>query len=88
MTEDEKYLLDRIKKGDEAAFKVIYNKYVPKLYYFVYEYVPFSDIVENIVQETLIVLWNKRLERKENTNFGAYLFTVAKMHRQVLKKTG
>ncbi len=78
MTENEKYLLDKIKKGDEAAFKVIYNKYVPKLYYFVYEYMPFNDIAENIVQETLMVLWNKRADLKDNTNLGAYLFTVAK----------
>ena len=40
MIEDEKYLFERISKGDEAAFKVIYNRYVPRLYYFVYEYIP------------------------------------------------
>ena len=78
MTEDEKYLLDKIRKGDEAAFKVIYNRYVPRLYYFVYEYVPFNDIVENIIQDTLLVLWDKKSKLAENTNLGAYLFTVAK----------
>ena len=39
MTEDEKSLFEKISKGDEAAFKVIYNRYVPRLYYFVYEYI-------------------------------------------------
>lgn len=78
MTGNEKYLFEKIKEGDEAAFKVIYNRYVPRLYYFVYEYVPYNDIVENIVQETMMVLWNKKSGLKDDTNLGAYLFTVAK----------
>jgi RNA polymerase sigma-70 factor (ECF subfamily) len=78
MTVNDTYLFERIRKGDEAAFKVIYNKYVPRLYYFVYEYVPLKDIVENIIQDTLMVLWDKKSELADNTNLGAYLFTVAK----------
>lgn len=78
MTENEKYVFERLRKGDEAAFKVIYNKYVPQLFYFVYEYVPYNDLVENIIQETLMVLWEKKSELADDTNLGAYLFTVAK----------
>jgi RNA polymerase sigma-70 factor (ECF subfamily) len=78
MTEDEKSLLDKIKKGDDAAFKVIYMRFVPRLYYFIYEYVPYNDLVENIIQETFMVLWDKKSKLDGNTNLGAYLFTVAK----------
>ena len=78
MTEDEKCLFENIRKGDEAAFKVIYNRYVPRLYYFVYEYVPFHDIVENVIQDTFMVPWDKKSKLADNTNLGAYLFTVAK----------
>jgi RNA polymerase sigma-70 factor (ECF subfamily) len=78
MTGNEKYLFERIRNGDEAAFKVIYNKYAPRLYYFVYEYIPLTDIVENIIQDTLMALWNKKTELADNTNLGAYLFTIAK----------
>jgi RNA polymerase sigma-70 factor (ECF subfamily) len=78
MTEDEKYLFDRIRAGDEAAFKVIYNRYIQRLYYFIREYVPFNDIVENIIQETMMVLWEKRSQLAADTNPGAWLFTVAK----------
>ena len=60
MTGDEKYLFEQLRKGDETAFKVIYKRYVPRLYYFVYEYVPLSDIAENIVQDTFMVLWDKK----------------------------
>jgi RNA polymerase sigma-70 factor, ECF subfamily len=78
MTDDEKCLFEKIRNGDEAAFKVIYKRYVPKLFYFVYEYVPFNDLVENIIQDTLMVLWNKRSTLTDGTNLGAYLYTVAK----------
>ena len=78
MTEDKKFLFEKLRSGDEAAFKVIYNRYVPRLYYFVYEYVPQNDIVENIVQDTFMVLWDKKSTLADNSNLGAYLFTVAK----------
>ncbi|MEL7588251.1 MAG: RNA polymerase sigma-70 factor [Prolixibacteraceae bacterium] len=78
MTEDEKYLFDRIRAGDEAAFKVIYNRYIQRLYYFIREYVPFNDIVENIIQETMMALWEKRSQLAADSNLGAWLFTVAK----------
>jgi RNA polymerase sigma-70 factor (ECF subfamily) len=44
----------------------------------VYEYVPYNDIVENIIQDTLMALWAKKSTLADNTNLGAYLFTVAK----------
>jgi RNA polymerase sigma-70 factor (ECF subfamily) len=78
MTESEKSLFKQLKMGDEASFKVIYNTYVPRLYYFIFEYVPFADIAENIIQDTLLTLWDKKAELTDNTNLGAYLFTVAK----------
>lgn len=78
MSENENYLFERIRTGDEAAFKIIYNKYAPRLYYFVYEYVPFNDVVENIIQETFMALWEKKSTLTADTNLGAYLFTVAK----------
>jgi len=71
-------LLRRLKMNDEIAFKVIFSTYYPRLYYFILEFVPLKDLAENIVQDTFFTLWNKRHELTENTNFGAYLFTVAK----------
>lgn len=78
MVVSDKHLMERLQNGDESTFEVIYKMYAPRLYYFVHEYIPQQDISENIVQETLMVLWNKKLELTSNTNLGAYLFTVAK----------
>ena len=78
MTEDEIILFEKIRKSDEAAFRVIYDRYVPRLYYFVYEYVPFHDIVENIIQDTYMDLWARKSKLTDHSNLGAYLYTVAK----------
>ncbi len=78
MVTNDKHLMEGLQNGDESTFEVIYKMYAPRLYYFIYEYIPQKDISENIVQETLMVLWNKKSELTDNTNLGAYLFTVAK----------
>lgn len=78
MTDNEAYLLERLKQGDEIAFKVIFNKYYSRLYYFILEFISFDDLTENIIQDTFFTLWNKRNELKNDTNLNAYLFTVAK----------
>jgi len=78
MLENETELVKRIKNDDETAFKVIFNKYYSRLYYFVMEFVAFDDIAENIVQDTFFSLWNKRYSIKDDSNLSAYLFTMAK----------
>ncbi len=84
MNKNEQQLLERLRHGDEAAFKVLFNDFYSKLYYFVFEFIPFKDIVENIVQDTLVTLWNKRNQLKDDSNITSYLFTVAK--NNALKK--
>jgi len=78
IVENEIELIKRIKNDDETAFKVVFNKYYSRLYYFVMEFVSFDDIAENIVQDTFIALWNKRSDIKDDSVLSAYLFTVAK----------
>lgn len=84
MNKNEQQLVGRLRNDDEAAFKVIYNNFYPKLYYFVLEFVPLKDVAENIVQDTLVTLWNKRNQLKDDSNLTSYLFTIAK--NNALKK--
>ncbi len=65
-------------KGDESAFKVIFNSFYPRLYHFIHEYIPNDDLVENMVQDTFLILWNKGNGLKEDTNINAWLYTVAR----------
>lgn len=78
MNKNEQQLFERLRNSDEAAFRVIYNSYSSRLYYFVLEFIPLKDAAENIVQDTFVTLWNKRKELKDDTNLTSYLFTGAK----------
>lgn len=78
MNNNKQQLFERLRNGDEAAFKVIYNEYYSMLYYFVLEFIPLKETAENVVQDTFITLWNKRNELKVDSNLTSYLFTVAK----------
>ena len=78
MRNNDSELLYRLKHDDEIAFKVIFNKYYSRLYYFVLEFILMDDQAENIVQDTFCTLWIKRNELKDGSNLSAYLFTVAK----------
>jgi len=78
MFENDNELIRRIQEEDEVAFKVIFNRYYSRLFYFILEFVSYNDIAENIVQDTFFTLWNKRHTMKEDSNLGAFLFTVAK----------
>ncbi len=71
-------LFSFLKKGDQASFKIVYDHFYSRLYYFVLEYVPNSDVAENIVQDTFLTLWEKYKQLREDTNLNAYLYTVAK----------
>ncbi len=67
-----------LKKGDQSSFKIVYDHFYSRLYYFVLEYVSNSDIAENVVQDTFLTLWEKYKQLTEDTNLNAYLYTVAK----------
>jgi len=71
-------LIEKLRQNDEIAFKTIFNQLYSRIYYFVLEFVPAHDLAENIVQDSFVVLWNKRHELSDATNFSAYLYTVAK----------
>jgi len=78
MSETEELLIQKIKEGDEIAFKIIYNKYFSRLYFFVLEFVSFDDLAENIVQDTFFTVWNKRRDLDPKRCFGAFLYTMAR----------
>ncbi len=78
MDKNEQQLFERLRNSDEAAFRVIYNNYSSRLYYFVLEFIHLKDAAENIVQDIFVTLWNKRKDLKDGTNLSSYLFTGAK----------
>ncbi len=73
----DKQLLDSLKRGEEAAITEIYNRYWRKLLAIAYNHTKEKQSAEEIVQEVLINLWNRRKE-VEIISLPNYLATAVK----------
>lgn len=70
--EEDQYLWELLKEGDENAFSEIYDRFWDKLYYVAYQKVRNSDVAEGLVQEVFLLLWKKREDLSIN-NLSHYL---------------
>jgi len=73
---DEKILL--IAKGSTEAFKELYESLFPSLASFTIQLVKDTDEASDIVQEALLVYWNKRTEFEKLDSVKAFLYAVIK----------
>ncbi|MDD4190928.1 MAG: RNA polymerase sigma-70 factor [Mangrovibacterium sp.] len=78
MPEFSREIVTRFVNGDEDAFKFIFHFFYPRIYHFVRSYIPGDDLSEDVVQDTFLILWNKRNDLKADTNINAWLYTVAR----------
>ncbi len=78
MIKNDQQKFEQLLKGDEASFKVLYNYFYPRLFYFVSEYIFQEDSIQDIIQDTFYTLWKKRKALRSDTNLNAWLYTVAK----------
>ncbi|WP_162852562.1 RNA polymerase sigma-70 factor [Dinghuibacter silviterrae] len=77
---EEKELLCRTAKGDEAAFGQIFHAYHQRLGAFIYRLTESFPATQEIVQDVFVRIWLKRETLPEVTSFEAYLFTAARNH--------
>ena len=61
-------------KGDEAAFKEIYNRYKALLYVHAYNKLRNSEEVHDMIHELFATLWNKRQTIEFNNSLSGYLY--------------
>lgn len=81
---DEEDVLIFLSKGDEKAFKWIYDRYGKSVFRAAYRYLGSKDIAKDVVQEVFSALWHKRETFKEIRNLESYLVTMA--HRYTYKE--
>ena len=72
-----KQLFVRLKKSDEIAFKKLFEMYYPKVKSFLIASNLKKDL-DDILQETFIIIWNKRENIDLKKSFDSYIFTIAK----------
>ena len=68
---DEYALLQRIVEGDQLAFEAFYKHYYPRLFRFILRTTRQPEAIEELIQETLLVVW----EKPERFNFSSKIST-------------
>ena len=53
-TDSIKFLVLELKKGNEKAFRVLYDRYQKKVYHYILQFVKSTDISEELAQEVFI----------------------------------
>lgn len=72
------FILNELRKGNSRAFDFIFNEYYTSLSRFAFSFVKDQDKAENLVQEVLIKLWEKRENLTNIDNLGSYLMTMVR----------
>lgn len=73
-----KQLAADIKGGDVKAFELFYRLEFNNLVHFVNSYVHSIELAEDLAQETLCTLWEKRDKIESTNNLRAYVYKIAR----------
>lgn len=74
---DNRKIVELLLKHDEESFDAVYRYYFPKLFAFACQYVGRDD-AEEIVQDTMVWLWENRDKLIAELNLKTLLFTIVK----------
>jgi len=89
---EEKLLFNKIAKGDEVAFRIIYDAYFDLLAAYVLKMSKSEDVAKEIVQDTFMKLWTDRTGLHNIESPQAYIFAMARNRtidflRKLVKET-
>jgi RNA polymerase sigma-70 factor (ECF subfamily) len=73
----EKILFEKIAKGDEGAFREIFEQYGPVLYPFVFGIVKNEAMARDIIQEVFLRIWLKKGGLSEIENPSSWIYRIA-----------
>jgi RNA polymerase sigma-70 factor (ECF subfamily) len=75
--ESDAHLLERYRKGEEAAFRELVDRYKHSLYAFLRRFINQQDIVDDVFQETFLQLYTSRESFDPQRPLRPWLFTIA-----------
>jgi len=74
---DNEQLLQALKAGSMAAFNKIYLDYSPLLYKHLLKFLKSPELVEEVLQEVFIKVWNLREQIDPEKGFKTFLYTIS-----------
>jgi len=74
LSEDERELVSRVRRGDTAAFEHIFMVYYNRLCLFAETYVISAQIAEELVDDVFCSIWERRAEWDVRHGLKAYLY--------------
>jgi RNA polymerase sigma-70 factor (ECF subfamily) len=80
---DELQLLDRIATRDLQAFEELYHLFYHRLTRFLYRFTRRPDAIEEIVNDTMFVVWQKASDFRRRSSVSTWIFGIA--YRTALK---
>lgn len=90
MDASENDIVGRFSRGDERAFRVLYERHRVALRYFAAKYLDDDADIDDVVQDAFVGLWEKRADFREEAAVKAWLYQAVKndclnlkRHRQV-----
>jgi RNA polymerase sigma-70 factor (ECF subfamily) len=77
MEVNELSLLERITTGDASAFEAFYKLYYPRLFRFVLRTTRLPEYVEEVIQETLLLIWQQPEQFNHSCKISTWVFGIA-----------
>ena len=79
-------LLDKVKRGDRAAFEALYRLYHPRLTRFLLRVVRRPMLVEEALNDTMMVVWQRPDSFNGDSKLSTWIFAIA--YRKAMKALG
>jgi RNA polymerase sigma-70 factor (ECF subfamily) len=76
-TQESQALLQQIAKGDEKAFRLLFDTYRGKLFYYISRFVKSEQVAEELVMDVFMKIWTGRELVTQINNWEAFLFRIA-----------
>ena len=71
-------LISRFQSGDEGAYIELVNRYRDRIYNFVFQFLGDIEEAEDVAQNTMIKLYEKKHYYKEIAKFSTWIYTIAR----------
>ena len=81
--QDDARLIARIVTGDLRAFETLYRLYHPRLSHFLIRMLRRPTVVEEVLNDTLLIVWNKAETYNGHSKVSTWIFAIA--YRRALK---